>query len=44
MFLGDFSVPLNSKFKTVSLNSKFRSFKVRILIQKDNTDNKVLKG
>ena len=25
----------------VSLNSKFRSFLVRILIQKDNTDNKV---
>ena len=27
----------------VSLNSKFRSFLVRILIRKDNTDNKVFK-
>ena len=29
--------------QTASLNSKFRSFLVRILIQKDNTCNKVLK-
>ena len=35
MFLAGFSVP----FQTVSLNSKFRSFQVRILIRKDNTDN-----
>ena len=32
MFLGGFCVPLNGKFKTVTLNSKFRSFLVRILI------------
>ena len=38
MFLGDFSVPL-TVIQTVSLNSKFRSFLVRILIRKDNTGN-----
>ena len=38
MFLGGFSVPL-----TLNLNSKFRSFLVRILSRKDNTDNKVFK-
>ena len=38
MFLGEFSVPL-----TVISNSKFRRFLVRILIQKDNTDNKIFK-
>ena len=46
MFLGD--VILNGKLLCntkwyVILNGKFRSFLVRILIQKDNTDNKVLK-
>ena len=34
---------LRLKFQTVSLNSKFYSFLVRILIRKDNTDNKVFK-
>ncbi len=29
--------------QTVNSNSKFRSFLVRILIRKDNTDNKVFK-
>ena len=29
--------------QTVNLNSKFRSFLVRVLVRKDNTDNKVLK-
>ena len=29
--------------KRLSSNGKFRSFLVRILIQKDNTDNKVFK-
>ena len=41
-FLGDFSVLL-TVIQTVSLNSKFHSFLVQILIQKDNTDNKVFK-
>ena len=39
MFLGSFSAPL-TVIQTVSLNSKFRSFLVRTLIRKDNTDNK----
>ena len=34
-------MPLNKETKPS--NSKFRSFQVRILIQKDNTDNKVFK-
>ena len=34
IFLGGFSV-------TVSSNGKFRCFLIRILIQKDNTDNQV---
>ena len=42
MFLGGFSVLL-TVIQTVNLNSKFRSFLVRILIRKDNTDNKVFK-
>ena len=29
--------------QTVNLNSQFRSFLVRILIRKDNTNNKVFK-
>ena len=39
MFLGGFSV----YSLTVSSNGKFHSFLFRILIQKDNTDNKFLK-
>ena len=35
MFLGGFSVSL-TVIQTVSLNSKFRSFLVQILIRKDN--------
>ena len=42
MFLAGFSVPL-MVIQTVNLNSKFRSFLVRILVQEDNTENKVLK-
>ena len=42
MFLGGFSVPLTG-IQNVSLNGKFGSFLVWILIQKDNTDNKVFK-
>ena len=42
MFLGDFSVPL-TVIQIVNLDSKFRSFLVRILVRKDNTDNKVFK-
>ena len=42
MLLGGFSVPL-TVIQTVNLNSKFCSFQVRILIRKDNTDNKVCK-
>ena len=40
MFLGGVSAPL-TVIQTVDLNSKFRSFRVRILVRKDNTDNKV---
>ena len=40
MFLGGFGVSL-TVIQTVNLNSKFRSFLVRILVRKDNTDNKV---
>ena len=39
MFLGSFS----ALFQTVSSNGKFLNFLVRILIRKDNTDNKFLK-
>ena len=39
MFLGGFSLPL-TVIQTVNLNSKFRRFLVRILVRKDNTDNK----
>ena len=42
MFLGSFTVPLNGKLK-LSLNSKLRISLVRILVRKDNTDNKVFK-
>ena len=42
MFLGSFSVLL-TVIQTVNLNSKFHSFLVRILIQKNNSDNKVFK-
>ena len=42
MFLGGFSVPL-TVIQTVNLNSKFHSFLVRILVRKDNTDNKIFK-
>ena len=38
-FLGGFIV----QYQTVSLNSKFRSFLVLLLIWKDNIDNKVFK-
>ena len=43
IFLGGFSVPL-TVIQTVNLNSKFRSFLVRIFVRKVNTDNKVFKG
>ena len=39
MLFGGFSV----QYKTVSSNCKFRCFLIRILIRKDNTDNKVFK-
>ena len=42
MFLGDFNVPL-MVIQIVSLNSKLHSFLVRILVRKDNTDNKPFK-
>ena len=42
MFLGDISVPL-TVIQIVYLNNKIRSFLVRILIRKYNTDNKVFK-
>ena len=40
--LGGFSVPL-TLIQTVNLNSKFHSFLLRILIRKDNRDNKIFK-
>ena len=44
MFLGGFSVPFTA-IQTVSLNSKFRSLIVRILVRKDKTQTiKFLKG
>ena len=42
MFLGGFSISL-TVIQTINLNSKFRSFLVRVLIRKDNTDNKDFK-
>ena len=42
MILGGTSVPLMI-IETVNLNCKFRSFLIRILALKYNTDNKVFK-
>ena len=43
MFLRGFSVQYQTVIQTMSLNSKFRCFLVRILVRKDNTDDKVFK-
>ena len=42
MFLGAFNVQL-TVIQTVNLNSEFHSFLVRILVRKDNSDDKVFK-